>query len=292
VTTGEFHVGWHIKESYRFFQNNWRHFLRLIIVPLTLLVLYNLMISEFYGSGHVPIWVRYFRAIVTASFALVWYRQFLMGTKYATYWQLLAKRFSGNGHFSFINIRRSLLRLALITFSLLIPVFFLTYMAFKYYAYKGWGVNPQILNEVVFHCTVLVMFLFSPVFFRISIYTAGTALGRKAESLTVMWQQTKGYTLLIWLMMLRVFIPLAALSWFLDHALISLVSYLGLGKTAGVLMISIPMGFLTFLILAIVIGATAETFKSLIGVREDKPDRRVSEGFRPRKDRRSTKTSK
>ena len=87
-TDNEISISGAITGSYQFFMSHFNHFVRLAWLPMAIWVLVELgcdyALNE-YGlvyDSMVP------RAIVSAAFALVWYRQFLMGEKYATYDQM------------------------------------------------------------------------------------------------------------------------------------------------------------------------------------------------------------
>ena len=118
------------------------------------------------------------------------------------------------------------------------------------------------------------MLVFSPILIRLSLYAAGFALGRTSLRMQDIWKRTRGYTVTLWWVTLRAFLPLSIYSYILTLFLDVMSEKLSINYIVSTIIIETLAGFLTFMILAIVVAANAEAFRILIGVRDgDVPHR-------------------
>ncbi len=277
--TEKFHVGSSISESYTFFQNHIRHFIRLSLGPLVLWLLLRLLEEYLPRAYGLSFEASYLLSLVTAAFALVWYRQFLLGAELATYGRLLKQGFTGGG-FSPGRLLRSLLRVVVISLALVIPTILLSLVALFYYQSQGEAFSQNQLNEIVLKCTFVVMLLVSPFLVRLSLFTAGIALGRRSMTLRDVWDKTRGYSLALWLLTFRAFLPITIYAYVMTRLLQAITEQLDLHYVVATLVVNIPAGLLTFFMLAIVVAANAEAFRVLIGVREGDAPHRANAGPR------------
>ncbi len=257
-----------ITGSYLFFMSHFNHFIRLAWVPLLIWVMVELAcdyaLNE-YGliyDSMVP------RAIVSAAFALVWYRQFLMGEQYATYDQLFDHVVSP-GVFNFYSLIRSIARIVITTIILFVPTLMLS-ISFLFYQYsQGILMDEAAIQDAAFKSTTLVILLFSPILVRLSLYTVGVALGRRKMSLRDIWKKTSGSTWVLWLLILRAFLPITLYTYFITWAFETIARKLGMGYFWTSLFVNVPTGFLTLMMLAIVVAVNGEAFKVMVGVRKE-----------------------
>lgn len=260
-----------ITGSYLFFMSHFNHFLRLAWLPLLIWVMVELAcdyaLNE-YGliyDSMVP------RAIVSAAFALLWYRQFLMGEKYATYDQLFDHVVSP-GVFNLYSLIRSIARIVITTIILFVPTLMLS-ISFLFYQYsQGMLMNEAAIQDAAFKSTTLVILLFSPILVRLSLYTVGVALGRRKMSLRDIWKRTSGSTWVLWLLILRAFLPITLYTYFITWAFETIARKLGMDYFWTSLFVNVPTGFLTLMMLAIVVAVNGEAFKVMVGVRKEPRD--------------------
>jgi hypothetical protein len=272
----ELTVGSSITESYQFLAEHMPHFFRLIYGPLFLWVLAMLseqILAKEYG---IQIKGNYFLHLFTASFAIVWYRQFLLGSDKASY-RLLFKNGFSETRFTARRFGRALLRITVITLALLVPTLIVSTSIMIYYLGQGMQLSESIIQELSLKSTFIVMVAFSPILVRLSLFTAGFALGRTSLGFRQVWKQTRGYTVTLWWVALRGFLPLAIYSYVLTWFLGVITQKLSVNYIISTILIESLAGFLTFMMLAIVVAANAEAFRILIGVRDgDTPHREDS----------------
>lgn len=262
-----------ITESYRFLAGHMPHFFRLIYGPLTLWVLVKLTEEILAKEYDIHINGNNFLHLFTAAFAIVWYRQFLLGANNASYRLLLKNGFTGN-QFTLKRFGRALLRITVITLALLVPTLMVSISMMVYYHGQGVQFSEDAIQQLALKSTFIVMMIFSPIFVRLSLYTAGFALGRTALSFRQVWRQTRGYTVTLWWAAIRGFLPLSIYSYILTWFLHEVAEKMSIHYIISTFLIETLAGFLTFMMLSIVVAANAEAFRILIGVRDgDTPHR-------------------
>lgn len=266
-------VGSSISESYKFLAEHMAHFYRLIYGPLILWVL--VMVAEQFVIKEyaVQIYGTYFLHLFTAAFAIVWYRQFLLGADKASYSKMLRNGFS-ESRFTVRRFGRALLRISVITLALLVPTLIISIGMMIYYLSQGTQMTESIIQELSAKSTFIVMISLSPILVRLSLFTAGFALGRTSLGFRQVWKQTRGYTVTLWWVALRGFLPLAIYSYVLTWFLKIISQKLAVNYIISTIVIESLTAFLTFMMLAIVVAANAEAFRILVGVRDgDTPHR-------------------
>ncbi len=276
-------VGASITESYRFLAGHLPHFFRLIYGPLILWVVVTLARQILHNEYDIQINSIYFLNIITAAFAVVWYRQFLLGSDKASYRLLLKSGFNGNP-VSLMRFGRAILRIIVIALALLVPTLLLSISMMIYYQGQGVYFTESFIQDLAIKSTLVVMLVFSPIFVRLSLYTAGFALGRTSLSFGQVWKQTRGYTVTLWWVAIRGFLPLSIYSYVITWLLGRLTEKLALDYIVATLLIETLTGFLTFMVLAIVVAANAEAFRILIGVRDGDAPHRSDAGL-PREEK-------
>ncbi len=245
-----------------------------VLVKLTEQILINEYNIQINGKN--------FLHLFTAAFAIVWYRQFLLGADFASYRSLLKNGFTGN-KFTLKRIGRAVIRIAMITLALLVPTLMVSIGMMIYYQGQGIQLSESGLQELAMKSTFIVMMIFSPILVRLSLYTAGFALGRTSLSFTQVWKQTRGYTVTLWWVAIRGFLPLSIYSYILTWFLHEVTSKLSVNYIISTILIETLAGFLTFMMLAIVVAANAEAFRVLIGIRDGDTPHREDAGL-PRKE--------
>ena len=271
-----FRVGSSIAESYNFFLTHLPHFFRLVAGPFILWILFKSLEKILINEYGIKFNTTYVISLFTASFALVWYRQFLLGAQHASYTRLVAQGFRG-GNFSLLRLGKSLLRIGVITLALVVPTIVLSITSLLLFNGDGEPMTKKELHELVFKCTIVVMVLVSPLLVRFSLLTAGQALGRRNMKLSHVWQKTSGFTFALWMMTFRAFLPISLYAWVLSWMLKEIVANVEMHYLLAVLVVNVPASLMTFFMLAIVVAANAEAFRVLIGVREgDAPHREDS----------------
>ncbi len=272
-----------ITGSYLFFMSHFNHFIRLSVGPMLIWVLVELG-SEYAVHNHgIILDSMVTRAMISAAFALVWYRQFLMGDKYATYDQLFDHVLSP-GVFNIYSLLRSVARIVITTIILFIPTLMLS-ISYMFYQYsQGVLMDEAAIQDVAFKSTTLVVLLFSPVLVRLSLFTVGVALGRRSMSVREVWQKTSGSTWSLWLLILRAFLPITLYTYFITWAFETIAVKLSMNYIWSSLFVNVPTAFLTFMMLAIVVAVNGEVFKILVGTRKEereskKPDQLTRPSF-------------
>ncbi|WP_417316691.1 hypothetical protein [Emcibacter sp.] len=271
-----FQVNSSIAESYNFFLTHLPHFVRLAAGPFILWISFKTLEKVLLNEYGIIFDTTYVVSLITAAFALVWYRQFLLGATHATYANLVAQGFRG-GNFSLLRLGKSILRVGIITLALVVPTIMLSLAALLIYQADGHPFSRAELNELVLKCTIVVMVLVSPLLVRLSLYSAGMALGRRNMKLSHIWQKTSGFTFALWMMSFRAFLPISLYAWVLSWMLGEIVANVEMHYLLAVLVVNVPAALMTFFMLAIVVAANAEAFRVLIGVRDgDAPHREDS----------------
>ena len=265
------------------------HFLRLMYGPLILWVCVKLAEQVLAREYDIQINSNNILHLFTAAFAIVWYRQFLLGSDYASYRLMLKEGFSGS-HFTLRRAWRALVRIIVITLVLLVPTLIVSMSMMVYFAQQGVQFSDELIQDMAIKSTFIVMVIFSPILVRLSLYTAGFALGRTSLTFKQLWRQTRGYTATLWLVAIRGFLPLSlynyALTWFLNIAMERMAAH----YIVSTIVVETLAAFLTFMMLAIVVAANAEAFRVLIGVRKGDVPHRADSGPR-REDVASSKVS-
>ncbi len=255
-----------ITGSYLFFMSHFNHFIRLAMGPLIIWVLVELGCDYAFHEHGMVLDSTVTRAMVSAAFALVWYRQFLMGEKFATYDQLFDHVLSP-GVFNIYNLLRSLTRILITTIILFVPTLMLS-ISFMFYQFsQGIFMDEAAIHDVAFKSTTLVILLFSPILVRFSLFTVGVALGRKTMSLRDVWRKTSGNTWTLWLLILRAFLPITLYTYFITWAFEAISKKLFMNYVWSSLFVNVPTAFLALMMLAIVVAVNAQAFKALVGTR-------------------------
>lgn len=260
-------VGASIAESYSFLTGHMPHFFRLIYGPLFLWVLVKLTEQILINEYNILIDGKYLLHIFTASFAIVWYRQFLLGADYASYRLLLKKGFSGN-RFTLKRFGQGILRIIVITLALLVPAMIISVSLLIYYQSQGVPFSEKTVQMIAVKSTFIIMMILSPIWVRLSLYTAGFALGRTSLGFSEVWKQTRGYTVTLWWIAIRGFLPLSIYSYVINWLLHEAAKEMSVNYIISTLLIEMLAGILTFMVLAIVVAANAGAFRILIGVRD------------------------
>ncbi|MCK5426012.1 MAG: hypothetical protein KAI89_11590 [Emcibacter sp.] len=264
-------VGASITESYRFLTGHMPHFCRLIYGPLLLWVMVKLAEQILMREYDIHMDGKYLLHLFTAAFALVWYRQFLLGDDYGSYRLLLKTGFTGT-QFTLKRFGRSIVRVVVITLALLIPAMIISIILLIYYQNRGLPFSDSVIRMIAIKSTFIIMLILSPILVRLSLYTAGFALGRSELGFKQVWKQTRGYTVTLWWITIRGFLPLSIYSYVINWLLHEAIRNTSVNYIISTLMIETLSGILTFMVLAIVVAANAEAFRILIGVRESDPD--------------------
>jgi len=273
VSAQKFTVGSSIKGSYHFLSTHLPHFFRLIYGPLILWVLIKLAEQILQIEYNIEMTSIYYLNFITAAFAIVWYRQYLLGSDYASYRLLLKHGFTGT-KMTLRRFGRVLVRIIVITLGLLIPTLIISISTMIYLQGQGVLVSEAFIQELAVKSTFVVMLIFSPILVRLSLFTAGFALGRTSLSFKDVWVKTRGYTVTLWWVALRGFLPLSIYSYILTWFLRQMAEKMSVHYIVSTVFIETLAGFLTFMMLSIVVAANAEAFRVLIGVRDsDLPHR-------------------
>lgn len=266
ATAGQISIGGTISQSYQFFTSHFIDFLKLGSLPFFGWVLveficdYMFLKHQIVYDSSIPL------AIISATFALLWYRLFLMGTEYATYAQLFEHVFSP-GIFNLNNLLKSIMRIVLTTIILFVPTLMLSISIMIYQFSQGMLLDDEAIRDIAVKSTTLIVLLFSPILIRLSFYTVGIALGRRSMSLRAVWKKTSGNTLTLWLLILRAFLPISLYSYCVTWMLGELIEKFSISFLWASLCVSIPTAFFTLMMLAIVVAVNGEAFKVLFGVR-------------------------
>lgn len=275
-------VGFFIAASYDFLITHMWHFLRLSFVPMLLWAAARLLQEVLLQEYGIIFDSNILLACITASFALVWYRQFLLGSELATYRGLFKRGFSGD-NFSISRLARSGFRICVITLALIIPTLIISISVMVYYNLQGVKFDQAAIRELAIQSTFGVMLMASPVLARISLYTVAVALGRRSMRLRDVWEKTKGFSLILAVLVFRAFLPLAIYTQVLSWLLENIATRLEMHYVWASLLVNIPAGFLTLMMLSIVVASNAEAFRILIGFREGDAPHRPDAGV-PRSD--------
>ncbi len=280
-------AGSSITESYRFLANHMDHFFRLIYGPLIIWVMVKLSEQILAREYNIQINGTTFLHLFTATFAIIWYRQFLLGADKARY-RLLFNRGLIGSRFTVKRFFRAVFRIMAITVALLVPTLIISIGMMIYYQSQGLLFSESIIQEMAMKSTIIVMLIFSPILVRLSLFTAGLALGRSSLGFRQIWKHTGGYTVTLWWVTLRGFLPLSIYSLVLTWFLHGVAEKFSVHYIISTLLIETLAGFLTFYMLAIVVAANAEAFRVLIGTREGDGPHREDAGP-PRVERRKRK---
>ncbi len=255
-----------VSYSYRFFISHFDYFLRLAFMPIVCWVMVQLGNDILYHEYDLKFDPNIPLALISAAFALVWYRQFLLGSEHATYEQLYDHIFSKN-NFDMLRFFRSIVRIAFTAIVLFVPTLMLSvgYMIYQYS--QGKFLDSAAIESVAFKSTTIVLLMFSPILVRLSQYTVGVALGRRSMSLRNVWKKTTGNTWVLWLLIVRALLPISLYTYFITWFLGNMSERWELNYVWASLFINIPTAFLTFMMLAIIVGANGEVFKTIFGIR-------------------------
>jgi len=258
-----------ISQSYTYFMHNFDKFLKLALGPILIWVALEIGSNYFYLEQGKIYDTTVPRAIICAGFALLWYRQFLMGSEHATYSQLV-DHILAPGVFNLYNLLWSIIRIVITTIVLFVPTLILS-ISFMVYQYsQGQYLNEVAIQDIAFKSTTLVILLFSPILVRLSLYTVGIALGRRKMSLRNVWKKTSGNTITLWLLILRAFLPISLYSYFVTWAFAKFATQFDLNYFWEGIAVNLPTAFFTFMMLAIVVAANGEAFKVIFGIRSAK----------------------
>ena len=257
--------------SYQYFMSNFPRYMKLVYVPIILWVLVEVVQDFFIVEYNLYYDIKVPRAMISASFAIVWYRQFLLGSKHATYGQLFDNVLSPHV-FDIYNFLKSITRIIITSILLFVPTFMLSLFALGYKVSQGMIVNPEVIQQVAIKSTTLMLLLCSPIIIRLSLYGAGVALGRRRMGIREVWKKTSGKTGTLWFLNLRAFLPISLYSYFLTWAFEIMADAFSLNYIWENLIVNIPAAFFTFMMLAIVVGANGEAFKLIFGIREKERD--------------------
>jgi hypothetical protein len=265
-----------ISQSYTFFTNNLGQFVKLAMIP-TLLWICSELVNEYLSVEYSIFYNNtYIRAIISASFALIWYRQFLMGTEQATYRKLF-KHVISSRSFSLDSFIKTILRVTLLTIVLVVPGLLLSISIMIYTVSQGVILDDVLIQEIALNSTAAIFLLLSPILIRLSLYSVGIALGRRNVSFREVWIKTKGYTWVLWLLTLRAFLPISLYSYCLTIGFGEMADNFELNYLLKSLFINIPAGIFTFILLAVVVAANGEAFKVIFGIRLKSRDTEIIE---------------
>lgn len=253
--------------SYSYFITHFSLFIKLATVPMILWIVLNMssevLLNE-YGivfNHLIP------RAFVSAAFALVWYRKFLLGTEHGSYGKLY-DHLKTSRAFNIATILRSILRIIIITVVIFVPTLIISLAIVVYQISQGVTITDEMLQQLVQISTFIVLLMVSPILIRFSFYSASLALGRTKTRLREVWRKTAGYSWNLWHLVLRAFLPLTLYTYALNEGFTKLAEKLELSYISASLLINIPSAFMVFMMLAIVVAANATAFKHIFGTRD------------------------
>jgi len=101
--------------------------MKLVYVPIILWVMVQVGRDILFYEYNLYYDITVPRALISASFAIVWYRQFLLGTEHATYAQLFDNVLAPRVFDVYIFLK-SIARIILTTIVLFVPTFMLSYL--------------------------------------------------------------------------------------------------------------------------------------------------------------------
>lgn len=241
--------------------------MKLSIVPMLLWIVLNvsseiLLIEYGIVFNHlIP------RAFVSATFALVWYRKFLLGTEHGSYGKLYT-HLKSSRTFSIASFFKSILRVAIIAIVILVPTLMISLAAVLYQISQGVTVTNEMIEQMVQITTFIVLLTVSPILIRFSFYSASIALGRRKTRFRDVWRKTTGYTWNLWHLVIRAFLPLSLYTYALNEGFSKIAAKFELSYVSASLLINVPSAFMVFMMLAIVVAANATAFKQIFGTRD------------------------
>lgn len=253
--------------SYTYFIDNFPLFIKLSIVPMLLWVLINVSSEVLLNEYSIVFNHLIPRAFVSAAFALVWYRKFLLGTKHGSYVKLY-DHLKTSRTINIATILRSILRIIIIAVVIFVPTLIISFAAVIYQISQGVAVTNDMLEQLVQISTFTVLLMVSPILIRFSFYSASVALGRRKTRLREVWRKTSGYTWSLWHLVIRAFLPLSLYSYALNEGFSKIAEKFELSYISASLLINIPSAFMVFMMLAIVVVANATAFKHIFGTRD------------------------
>ena len=255
--------------SYTYFIDHFFLFIKLSFVPMLLWIALNVS-SEIlrieYGIEFSPLIPR---AFVSAAFALVWYRKFLLGTEHGSYVKLY-DHLKTSRTINIATILRSILRIIIIAVVIFVPTLIISLAAVVYQISQGVTVTNVMLEQLLQISTFIVLLMVSPILIRFSFYSASLALGRTKTRLREVWRKTAGYTWSLWHLVIRAFLLLSLYSYTLNEVFTKIAEKFELSYISASLLINIPSAFMVFMMLAIVVAANATAFKHIFGTRDKK----------------------
>ena len=250
--------------SYTYFVHNFSLFVKLSIVPMLLWILLNVSAEVLLNEYGIAFNHLIPRAFVSASFALVWYRKFLLGMEQESYGKLYT-HLKSRRTFSIASILKSILRVVIIAMVILVPTLMVSLAAVVYQISQGVTITNEMLEQLVQITTFIVLLTVSPILIRFSFYSASIALGRRQTRLRDVWRKTTGYTWNLWHLVIRAFLPLSLYTYALNEGFSKIAEKFELSYVATSLLINIPSAFMVFMMLAIVVAANATAFKQIFG---------------------------
>ncbi|MCC3861943.1 hypothetical protein [Pseudemcibacter aquimaris] len=271
VKDGELSITEVMRLSYNFLTSHYGLFLKLSSIPILLWVWIGIISDFLYLEIGFENQIGVLRAFLSAAFALVWYRHFLMGTEYASYKELY-KTMRASGFLGMDAFFKACLRFVIITFALIVPALIISIATMIFQASNGVELTDQFVTSIVSNSVFLVFLLLSPVIIRLSFLSAARALGRKTVDFKMIWNKTKGYTWTIWHLIFRAFLPLSIITFLFRNSAENIVRQANVDVYVADILVELPTAFLTFVMLAIVVAANASAFKYLFGAREKKRD--------------------
>ena len=253
--------------SYSYFVDHFSLFIKLSIVPMVLWVTLNMSAEVLLNEYGIAFNHLIPRAFVSAAFALVWFRKFLLGTEHGIYGKLY-DHLKTSRTFNIATILRSILRVIIITVVIIVPTLMISLAIIVYQISQDVTITNEMLQQLAQVSTFIVLLMVSPILIRFSFYSASLALGRRKTRLREVWRKTAGYSWNLWHLVIRAFLPLSLYTYALDEGFSKLAEKFELSYIWAGLLINIPSAFMFFMMLAIVVVANAAAFKHIFGTRD------------------------
>lgn len=264
---GELSITGVMRLSYNFLTSHYGLFLKLSSIPILLWVWLGIISDFLYFEFGLVNQLDLFRAFLSAAFAFVWYRHFLMGTEYASY-KKLYQHMRSKGLLSITQLIKSLFRFVIVTFTLVVPILIISVAVMLYQASNGETLTDQTITMIVFQSVFLVFLLLSPIAIRLSFHSVARALGRNTLNFKMVWKKTAGYTWTLWHLIFRAFLPLSIATLMFRSSAEVIVRQANVDVYVANILVELPTAFMTYWMLAIVVAANGSAFKYLFGVRE------------------------
>lgn len=256
-----------VKHSYNFLTAHFSQFLKLAVGPLLVWSMSALFFDYLLFEHDIKFESAIPRICSTAAFVLIWYRYYFLGEEQATYKKLYG-HMRRTSVFSikmfFISLGRMIVTITVIV----IPTLGISLYLIYNYQLQGGVVTDQLLNSIVYQSIIFVALVLSPIFVRLSFFSAAVALGRSQTTFREVWKKTAGYTWVLWHLIFRAFLPFALYNYIVMGKIRVSVAQFDIHYVWASLLTNVPAILVIYIMLAIVIVANSAAFKILFGIRE------------------------